>query len=189
MPRRLFKPLSRQRHRWKERWFMRPFRVVLEHPVYWSLNRRSVTRAFALGLFVAFVPIPFHLLLGTALALLLRLNVPAAIVGTFLTNPLTMVPLYVAAYWVGCHLLGVTERAVAFELNWHWLTTTLLPIWKPFLLGCLILGTLSATLGYILVGGAWHIGLVLKYHERKTGSAQRESAIAEKMRNEKVTGD
>src|SRR3954470_21027227 len=68
MPRRLFKPLSRQRHRWKERWFMRPFRVVLEHPVYWSLNRRSVTRAFALGLFLAFVPLPIHMLLAALLA-------------------------------------------------------------------------------------------------------------------------
>ena len=84
MPRRLFKPLSRQRHRWKERWFMRPFRLLLEHPAYWSLNRRSVTRAFALGLFIAFIPMPIHLLLGAALALLLRLNVPAAVAGTFI---------------------------------------------------------------------------------------------------------
>ena len=61
---------------------MRPFRLLLEHPVYWSLNRRSVTRAFALGLFIAFVPMPIHLLLGAALALLLRLNVPAAVAGT-----------------------------------------------------------------------------------------------------------
>ena len=34
---------------------MRPFRLLLEHPVYWSLNRRNVTRAFALGLFLAFL--------------------------------------------------------------------------------------------------------------------------------------
>jgi uncharacterized protein (DUF2062 family) len=146
---------------------MRPFRLLLEHPVYWSLNRRSVTRAFALGLFLAFVPLPVHMLLAAVLAIAFRLNVPAAVMGTFVTNPLTIVPMYVSAYWVGCALLGVHERAFHFELSWHWLGTGLLPVWKPFLLGCLVMGTLTATLGYIILAGVWHLGLVLKYHERK----------------------
>jgi hypothetical protein len=167
MPRRVFKPLSRHRHRWKERWFMRPFRLLLEHPAYWSLNRRSVTRAFALGLAIAFVPLPVHVPLATVLALLLRLNVPAAIAGTFLTNPLTMVPMYMGAYWVGCGLLDIPGRNFAFAMSWDWLTMALPVIWKPLLLGCLVLGAATAVSGYILVGGIWHLSLVLKYHERK----------------------
>lgn len=146
---------------------MRPFRLLLEQPMYWSLNRRSVTRAFALGLMISFVPIPVHVLLATIVALTFRLNVPAAIFGTFLTNPLTMVPLYMAAYWVGCNLLGVAGRDIAFEMSWQWLSTGLLPIWKPFLLGCLALGSAAAVTGYVLLGSAWHLSLVLKYHERK----------------------
>ena len=159
---------------------MRPFRLVLEHPAYWSLNRRSVTRAFALGLLIAFVPIPIHLVLGASLALLLRLNVPATLAGTFLANPLTMVPMYVSAYLLGCQLLGVRERHISFEMSWDWLTTTLLPVWKPFLLGCLILGTLTALAGYILLGGIWHLSLVLKYHKRKGAAAPVSSADADK---------
>lgn len=148
---------------------MRPFRLLLEHPVYWSLNRRNVTRAFALGLFLAFVPLPIHVLLAAALALALRLNIPAAIIGTLLTNPLTIVPLYVFAYWLGCELLGIRAEPLHFEMNWQWLSTELLPIWKPFLLGCLVMGTLTALTGYAVLGGIWHLGLVLKYHERKGG--------------------
>lgn len=159
---------------------MRPFRLLLEHPAYWSLNRRSVTRAFALGLFISFIPIPVHLILGTALALLLRLNVPAAVAGTFLANPLTMVPMYVSAYWFGCRLLDVNVEPIAFEMSWHWLTTTLVPIWKPFLLGCFVLGLMAAVAGYIVLGGIWHLSLVLKYHKRKNDSAQRNSALGEK---------
>lgn len=159
---------------------MRPFRLLLEHPVYWSLNRRNVTRAFALGLLIAFVPIPVHFLLATVLALSLRLNVPAAIVGTFLANPLTMVPLYMGAYWIGSHLLGITTHPIAFAMNWEWLTTLLLPIWKPFLLGCLVLGVTAALIGYALLGGIWHLSLVLKYHERKGASNLKASAKAEK---------
>lgn len=154
---------------------MRPFRLLLEHPVYWSLNRRSVTRAFALGLFISFIPVPIHLLLGAGLALLLRLNVPAALAGTFLTNPVTMVPMYLSGYWLGCHILGVHPHAIAFELSWEWLTTALLPVWKPFLLGCLVLGTFAAVSGYIIVGGLWHLSLVLKYHRRKTAPGAAKS--------------
>lgn len=146
---------------------MRPFRLLLEHPTYWSLNRRNVTRAFALGLFLAFVPLPIHVLLAVALALALRLNIPAAVLGTLLTNPLTAVPLYMVAYWVGCQILNLHQRHIRFQLTWDWITNQLLPIWKPFLLGCLVMGTLSAILGYIVLGGIWHLSLVLKYHQRK----------------------
>jgi len=182
MPRRLFKTLTRQRQRWKQRWFMRPFRLLLEHPAYWTLNRRSVTRAFALGLFISFVPLPIHIIVATALAIALRLNIPAAVAGTFLANPLTLVPMYISAYWVGCHVLGVGFHNIAFELSWAWLTTALIPIWKPFLLGCLILGITSAIAGYITLGGIWHLSLVLNYRKRKEDSARRESASA-KNRN------
>lgn len=189
MPRRVFKPMSRQRHRWKERWFMRPFRLLLEHPAYWSLNRRSVTRAVALGLFISFVPIPVHFLLATLAALALRLNVPAAIFGTFLANPLTMVPMYMGAYWVGCSLLGIASNNIHFEMSWAWLSTALVPIWKPFLLGCLVLGTTAAVCGYVLLGGAWHLSLVLKYHERKGAGNAKASAKAEKDAASSIADD
>jgi hypothetical protein len=180
MPRRIFKPLSRQRHRWKNRWFTRPFRLLLEHPVYWTLNRRNVARAFAMGLAISFIPIPVHIVLATLLALLFRLNMPAAILGTFLANPLTMVPMYVAAYWVGCNLLGIPGHNIAFEMSWEWLTTGLLPIWKPFLLGCLVLGVTAAVCGYIVLASVWHLSLVLKYHERKGATNAKASVKAEK---------
>jgi uncharacterized protein (DUF2062 family) len=188
MPRRLFKPLSRQRARWKQRWFMRPFRLLLDNPVYWTLNRRNVTRAFALGLFLAFVPLPVHLILAVVLALWWRLNVPAAIAGTLLANPLTMVPMYLAAYWMGCHLLQIHERPFAFELTWEWLTTQLLPVWKPFLLGCLVMGALTAILGYVALGAIWHLSLVSRYHERKASSVTLRLA-REKQKQRDITPD
>ncbi|HEX2492580.1 MAG TPA: DUF2062 domain-containing protein [Steroidobacter sp.] len=180
MPRRFFKPLSRQRHRWKQRWFMRPFRLLLEHPVFWTLNRRNVTRAFAVGLFVGFIPLPIHLVLGAACALLLRLNLPAAVAGTLISNPLTAAPMYLAAYALGCWLLGVPPRPIAFEMTWSWFMTAVAPIWKPLLLGCLMLGALTAVAGYALLGGLWHLSLVLKYRKRKGVGSVKASADADK---------
>ena len=159
---------------------MRPFRLLLEHPAYWTLNRRNVTRAFALGLFISFVPLPMHIIVAAALALLLRLNVPAAIVGTFLANPLTMVPMYIvgvlgrlssARHRLPRHRvraeLGLAHDRAAADL-------------ETLLLGCLILGSAAAIAGYVLLGGIWHLSLVLKYHERKEDSARRESAVRKK---------
>jgi uncharacterized protein len=159
---------------------MRPFRVLLEHPVYWSLNRRNVSRAFALGLFVAFIPLPVHLVAAVCLALLFRLNVPSAMLGTFVSNPITAVPMYLFSYWVGCLILGTRQHRVAFQMNWDWISVHLLPIWKPFLLGSLVVGSITAVLGYILLSGVWHLSLVLKYHERKNASAARLSAKEKK---------
>jgi uncharacterized protein len=167
MPRRIFKPLSRQRHRWKARWFMRPFSGWLENPAYWSLNRKNITRAFALGLFLSFIPLPIHAVVATVLALVLRLNIPAAVIGTLLANPLTVVPMFLFAYWVGCFVLMVPSDPIRFEMSWHWFTTELVPIWRPFLLGCLTMGLAAAVTGYVLLGGVWHLSLVAQYHRRK----------------------
>jgi len=180
MPRRFFKRLSRQRHSLKNRWFTRPFQTLLEHPAYWSINRRSVTRAVALGMFIAFVPLPIHIPLATIGALLLRVNVPVAIATVFVNNPLTMVPLFYCAYWIGSHLVGAPLHTFAFELSWQWLQTDLLPIWKPFLLGCLVLGLAVAAASYVVLGGLWHLTLVLKYHERKRLGSAKKSANGEK---------
>jgi uncharacterized protein (DUF2062 family) len=61
-------------------------------------------------------------------------------------------------------------------MSWAWLQTSLLPIWKPFLLGCLVLGTVAAFLGYVLLGTLWYVTLVMKYHERKRPGRAKKSA-------------
>ena len=180
MPRRFFKRLSRQRHTLRNRWFMRPFQALLEHPAYWSLNRRNVTLAVALGVFISFIPLPVHVVTAAVLALILRLNVPVAIASVFVSNPLTMLPQYYLAYQVGSYLMGARLHRFAFEMSWSWIQTGLLPIWKPFLLGCFTLGVISAALAYALLAGMWHLTLVLKYHQRKSNGRARKSANDQK---------
>jgi uncharacterized protein len=181
MPRRLFKRLSRQRHTVRNRWFLRPFRTVIEHPAYWSLHRRSITLAVAVGVFVAFIPLPIHLLAATILALALRINVPVTIASIFVSNPLTMVPQYYLCYRVGAVLLDQRSHKFAFEMSWTWIEVGFIPIWKPLLLGCLVLGAASAAIAYVLLRGIWHVSLVIKYRQRKHESKQRSSANDQKL--------
>jgi uncharacterized protein (DUF2062 family) len=169
MPRRLFKKLSRQRHHLRTRWFMRPFEFVFGDAAYWSLNRRNVTRGVALGFFMAFLP-PFipHTLMALLAAIILRVNIAVTLASTFITNPFTMVPLYYAAYWTGCHALGLTPMTKLPKLNPHdWLPAFHGPVFEPFVLGCILLGLLAALMGYVILGLFWHLSLVCKFYKRK----------------------
>jgi len=61
-----------------------------------------VALGMAIGVFTAITPtIPFHTILAIALAFLLKASKPAAILGVWVSNPLTLVFLYIACYKVG----------------------------------------------------------------------------------------
>ena len=168
MPRRLFKKLNRQRHRLRSRWFMRPFEFTFGDAGYWSLHRRNVTRAVALGFLIAFVPPPIpHSLLAVLIAVIFRVNIPVTFAATFITNPFTMLPLFYAAYRSGCFVLGLEPLTSLPTGKQFWYTWFHGPFLEPFLLGCLLLGLLAATVGYIALGLFWHLSLVNKFFQRK----------------------
>jgi uncharacterized protein (DUF2062 family) len=180
MPRRFFTRLARQRHRVKSYWAMRPFKGFLEDPAYWSVNRHNVARAFALGLLIAFIPLPVHTVLVCILAILLRVNIPIAYATIWISNPVTWVPQFVFAHWVGTKLLGASEHALKFEMSWDWIAHGLLPVWKPLILGCAVVGLATAILGYASLSLVWHLTLVMKYHKRKRAVSAKNSAIVRK---------
>jgi Uncharacterized protein conserved in bacteria len=80
---------------------LRPFATHLRQPSLWRLNRRSVPRGVAVGLFVA-VLIPFmHTFVAAILAIPARANVAVAALLTLVVNPITIPPMYIAAYRIG----------------------------------------------------------------------------------------
>ena len=88
------------------------FAGPLLHHRLWHLNRHSAAGALAVGLFCGLIPGPFQIA-GAALAsVALRLNLPLALLTTFYSNPLTIVPLYLAAFGLGQAVLG--DGHVAF---------------------------------------------------------------------------
>lgn len=147
MPRRFFRKFALKRERFHGRWYFAPFDHLLHDPNLWSIRRRNVVPAFSLGLFLVFMPVPGHLLIGALLALALRINIPVATLTTLISNPLTMGPIYYLAYRVGQRLLGTPPQPFAFELSFDWLTGSFLAIWQPLLLGAVLLGTVAAALG------------------------------------------
>ncbi|MFI4914528.1 MAG: DUF2062 domain-containing protein, partial [Steroidobacterales bacterium] len=138
MPRRFIKQLAQIVHARRHQWYLRIFGDRLTDPHLWSLNRHSITAAFGAGIAVSFVPLPVHLPLIVLVALWWRLNLPVAVLGTYLSNPFTMVPIYYSAYRLGAWILRYRPQRFHFRLSWDWLEHGLGPAWKPFLLGCLV---------------------------------------------------
>lgn len=89
----------------KESKTVRLFAPFLTDPRLWHMNRGSLGRAIYVGVICAFFPLPGQMLLALIGALLVRANVPMSIALTWITNPLTSIPAFWAAYWVGARLL------------------------------------------------------------------------------------
>ena len=166
MPRRFFRKFAFKRHELSERWFMTPFRHFLHDHRYWGIRRKTVVPAFAWGVFVAFLPIPGHMLIAALGGLLLHCNLPVAVLATFVVNPLTIGPIYYFTYRVGAILLSIEPGPLEIELSIEWMTNTLASIWQPLLLGSIFVGAIAALIGYVVLDVLWRY-TVVDYKTRK----------------------
>lgn len=145
----------------------------IHNPNLWHFNRRSVSGAFAVGMFFAFVPVPFQMVLGALGAVVFSVNLPLSVALVWLTNPLTMPVLFYFAYLVGAMALGTPPVEVQFELTWEWLETGFLAIWQPFLFGCFLVGTTLSVVSFALIRLLWRWHIVQHLKERKLRKINR----------------
>lgn len=156
------------------RW-LRPFSNTLLHPRLWNLNRHSVAGAVAVGLFCGLIPGPFQMLGSAFGAIVFRINLPLALIVTFYTNPLTIVPLYLAAYEIGRLALGAKAQTVTPppDLEWGGLIAWVgqmadwaMSLGRPLGVGLVLMATLLAAVGYVTVRIAWRYWLVWQWRRR-----------------------
>ena len=156
-----------ERQKVQEHKILRYFGSLLHDPNIWHLTRRSSAGGVATGLFCSFIPLPVHMIVASALSILFRVNLPLAVLFTWVTNPLTIAPIFIFAYELGTKILNRPPRHINFDLSFHWLAQKLIIIWEPLLLGCFILATLSALTGYLAVRLLWRLSSIRKWEERK----------------------
>jgi len=131
------------------------FGSLLHDANLWHLNRRSARGAFAIGLFFAFIPVPFQMILAAALAIPFRVNLPLSIALVWITNPLTMPPIFYGSYLVGATVLGQHGQDFSFEPTVQWLVDSLSTIGPAFILGSLICASVAALIGYFGINLLW----------------------------------
>src|SRR5690554_6872921 len=111
----------------------------LHSPNLWHLNRRSVSRAFAIGLWAMYTPpLPWQQIIAAVLAIYFNANLPIAVTLVWITNPLTWAPMYYFAYKIGAIVMGQT--AFSFDKFSELFTVEkALELGAPLLVGCAIL--------------------------------------------------
>lgn len=139
----------------------------LHDPSLWHLNRRSAAGGLALGMFCAFIPLPMQMVIAAAGAFLFRVNILIAVPTVWISNPVTMPPIFYFCYLLGSYMLNTPHSLVEFNLSWQWVTTTLGDIWQPFLLGCFTVSTLTAIAAFFTVHLLWRLHIVSHLKQRR----------------------
>lgn len=157
--------MSRLRHYWRERqeqvrrtlrggYLHRLFGDPLFHRQIWRMDTRTLAGGLALGMFVTFTPtIPFQMTLCAVGALLLRVNLPVALAACWVTNPITALPVYLAAYRLGRFLVAgsAVERLFFTAFGMGGRTSQFLEQAVYLWSGCLIFSVVGAVSGYVAV--------------------------------------
>jgi len=121
---------------------------------YLATNRRMVSRAVFLGIFIAFIPMPLQMLAVLAFMPILRFNVPIALAMCWLSNPFTMPPMYYMEYITGTFLLGID--VVDVEMSIEWFSNNIDDIFIPLYVGTFFFSSIVSSLAYWTVNHFWH---------------------------------
>ncbi|MCG6116644.1 MAG: DUF2062 domain-containing protein [Aquimonas sp.] len=152
----------------------------LRDPRLWLKRRRSVALGVALGVFFGLlIPLGQFMLSGAA-AILLRANLPMAMVSTLITNPVTFGPIYVAAYRTGSLMLGedIDEEQMAEALAGAEADSGLLGwlggVGKPLALGLLVFASAGSVLAYWGIRLTWTLAVLRRRRAQRKRFQLRE---------------
>lgn len=128
---------------------------MIFEPNLWHFNRHSVSFAFLVGIFCCFLPIPFQMVPCLLLCVWVRCNVPLSIALVWISNPVTMPPMFYSTYKLGTWMLGRQSQVSRINLSWEWLSAQFTVVWEPLLLGSLLTGITLGSLAFVIVRIYW----------------------------------
>jgi len=142
--------------------YLHIFGDSLKQPELWTFNRQTTAKGIAIGIFCAFLPMPFEIVPAIFLAALMRGNLPFAIAGIWISNPLTWIPLYTPCYLLGTKILGLEPVAIdqitIFQLGWHYVA-----LW----MGCLIVGITISVSTHFAISFMWRSQVRQRWKRRQ----------------------
>lgn len=136
------------------RW-LRMLAPHLTDPKLWLWSRRGVAAGVAIGLFIGVLIPVAQILLAAGVAIAMRANIPVAAAATLITNPLTVPPLYYAAYQLGTWATGTSAPASLSFADPASIWENLGTIGTPLFAGLSITATFAAFASYLLISQAW----------------------------------
>ena len=118
-----------------------------------AANRKMISRGAVLGIFIAAIPMPMQMAAVLLFMPLFRFNVPIALAMCWLSNPITMPPMYYMEYELGSFMLGIKAQPV--ELTLEWFSNNMADIFIPLYFGTFIFAVVSSISAYWAVNHFW----------------------------------
>lgn len=131
------------------------------------LNRHSVSLAVFIGIFCAFIPLPIQTLLAIAMCFWLGANLPLAMIIIWISNPLTIPPMFFLTYKLGSYILNTQVSGFSVDLSWQWFAELGSDILLPLFLGSFICGTALGLIGYFFILSLWRWQVIKNWEIRK----------------------
>lgn len=145
----------------KPAWTLNP-RVLLRSILMLDDSAHSIALGTAIGMFIALTPtVGIQMLMVVCLAFvtrpLFRFNQIASLITVYISNPLTVVPIYWFDYKIGTYFVGgsLTQKDFARILEfegfsgwWETVTQLLLEVGSPLIIGSLIVGSFFGLITY-----------------------------------------
>ena len=179
---------------WPRGGWMRGFQYVRHRMHRLPGTPEQIARGVFAGVFASFTPFfGMHFVVAALIAMVMRGSILAALLGTFVGNPLTYVPIAFLSLQTGHWLLGSTMRG---ELNdslfhkfsaaagdlWHNVVAMFTPetahwdelsrfyddVFFPWMIGSLIPGTIFGLLFYYI-----SVPVIRAYQKRRTARLQK----------------
>ena len=158
--------------------YLHIFGDSLKHPELWHFTRQSTAKGVAIGIFCAFLPMPFEMVVAIFMASLMRGNLPLAIGGVWISNPITWLPLYTPPYLLGTKILSVEAVELssisALDLGLHYVA-----LW----LGCLIFGTILSLGAHFTISLLWSGQIRQRWRKRRERRLERKIKQDEDLRS------
>lgn len=112
---------------------------------------RYIAMGMAIGVFIGITPtIPFHTVIALALAFILKGSKPAAAIGVWIANPLTIPIFYVGSFKAGTLLLN---KPIPFDVKFESIKELMslgLDVTVAMVAGGALLGIVPAIIAYIV---------------------------------------
>ena len=131
--------------------------------LYWG----AVTGHPLIGLFCAFLPIPMQMVVAAFLAVVSRCNLPISVMLVWITNPITIPPMFYFTYRLGAWLLNMELTTASIDLNFAWLWENLGTIGYPLMFGSLVCGWVAGITGFVITRVVWRWHAIRRWQERR----------------------
>ncbi|MAD41941.1 MAG: flagellar biosynthesis protein FlhF [Arcobacter sp.] len=152
MPRARLRKILPSHEKIKEQKLLKIFGKLLYKREIWSFSRRKILGGVFIGMFVAFIPMPFQMPLVALLAIIFNVNLPITILLVWISNPLTMPFIYYFEYELGNFVLNVQDP---IKFSFETMNENINEIALSLYVGTAITSTVLAFLSVFILNLLW----------------------------------